>query len=188
MLEKLKQETSSCTWCELHKGRINPVFSKGNVHSNILICGMCPGPDENKETNHNKFPFVGLAGQFLDEILADTSLTLEDVYITNIVKCFLKPGINLKPEWIEKCISYFIGEVDAIKPKVIVTLGKDAFIGLHGPCALSMTDIRKETYTFFDIPLIPSYHPSYLIRAGRKKHKDYSKVIEDFTKAITIAN
>lgn len=175
--------SSACCACELHKGRVIPVFSKGNENVDILICGMCPGPDENDPKNTDEYPFVGKAGKFLDEIIEESELTLADVYITNIVKCFVKPGIKLQTDWVESCFPYFISEVTVVNPKVIVTLGKDSFCGLFGETEDPLGSIRKKSYDFFGSVVVPTYHPSYLLRGGRKEHKDYEKVIEDLNRA-----
>ena len=183
-IDTLRIEASKCTQCELHKGRINPVFDKGDPNSEIFICGMVPANEENKVG----MPFVGRAGMCLDEVLDDLGLTSYHVYITNIVKCFLAPGIKLKPEWISSCIPYLITQIANVKPKVIITLGADATNGLMGfDPNTKIGETRGNTYKFYNIPVIPTYHPSYLIRGGGRKSPGYQKVISDFKMALSLS-
>ena len=183
-LDKLKQESGLCNLCSLHKDRVISVFAKGNPEADIMVCGMCPGPDENALENVEGHPFVGRAGKFLDTMLEDVGLSLDTVYVTNLVKCFVKPGIHLDEEWITRCVPYFISQIAIIKPKVIVSLGGDvsSFL-LSVNKGVSVREMRKGEHSYLNIPLIPTYHPSYYIRGGYKKHKNYSKGVDDFNKA-----
>jgi DNA polymerase len=184
-LNELQKTASVCTDCSLHHGRVVPVFAKGNPKADIIICGMCPGPDENKKDNLEKAPFIGPAGKLLDEMLIDVGLSLDDVYITNLVKCYVKPGISLDIDWISHCVSYFIGQLSFVKPKVIVSLGADVgkFL-LNEPKSSSLSKLRSIESKYLNIPVVATYHPSYFTRAGNKKHKNYSKGLDDFNKAI----
>lgn len=184
-LELLEKTAASCKNCSLHKGRINPVFSKGNSDATIMICGMVPADEENK----SGLPFVGKAGQLLDKIMKEAGLTLNDVYITNLVKCYLAAGLNLQQEWINSCLPYLIVQIDLIKPKVVLTLGKDASITLLSMnSTVSLGSIRKKIYNYgHNINIVPTYHPSYLLRAGGESHKNYKDVIDDFLTAISIS-
>lgn len=184
-LDLLQQTAASCTRCELHKGRVTPVFAKGNPNASIMICGMVPADEENKVG----LPFVGRAGQLLDKILADTGLTLDDVYITNLVKCYLRAGLPLQKLWIESCLPYLITQIGLIKPKVIIPLGKDASTTLLGIYAnMSLGKIRGKTFEYgINIKVVPTYHPSYLLRGGGEKHKSYNTVLEDFSLAKQIS-
>jgi uracil-DNA glycosylase family 4 len=185
-LELLKTAASTCTNCELHEGRLNPVFAKGNPTSRIMICGMVPADEENKAG----LPFVGRAGQLLDNILADMGWTLDDVYITNLVKCYLAAGLPLKPSWVEACLPYLIAQIGFIKPRVIIALGKDASSTLlNTDSKVALGKIRKQrVYDYTpEIKVIPTYHPSYLLRGGGIKHKSYSAVLADFHLAAEIA-
>lgn len=166
---------SICTLCELHQGRIQPVFDRGN-YTDFMVCGMVPGPDENKAG----MPFVGRAGRLLDVILNDTQL-LNKVYITNIVKCALTPGIPLKQDWIDNCTVYLLAQIARIKPKVIMTLGADATNGLLGnPLDTKIGDLRGRAHNYMSTHVVPTYHPSYLLRGGGVRHKQYDRVKEDF--------
>ena len=172
-LELLQSECAKCTLCELHKGRNKPVFSRG-VHSDIMICGMCPGPDENKIG----LPFVGMAGKLLDKLLLD-AFGNTDVYITNLVKCFVQPGIKLDNIWMSSCLPYLIVQIRLIQPKVIIALGKDVANFLLAN-ELQMKDMRGKVFDYFNSKLLVTYHPSYLVRGGGEKHKHFQTVVEDF--------
>jgi len=180
-LKELEQQAASCKLCELNVGRDRPVFAKGNSSSGLVICGMCPGPEENKVG----VPFVGDAGKILDEILLKAfgdSKQLLDVYVTNLVKCFVTPGLQLKQEWMTSCLPYFIVQLKLIKPRVVVALGKDVSNFLLNNDLL-MKDLRGKLFNYIgDIQLLSTYHPSYLARGGGVKHKHFQTVVDDFKK------
>ena len=174
-LEMIESRAAGCKLCELHSNRIKPVFARGD-RSGFMVLGMVPGPDENKAGS----PFVGRAGQLLDIILGEEGL-LGKVYITNIVKCALKPGIPLKQEWIDNCILYLLAQISRLQPKIILTLGADATNGLLGnPLDTKIGDLRGRAHDYMGTHVVPTYHPSYLLRGGGVNHKQYSKVKEDF--------
>lgn len=182
-LKSLEAAAANCRLCSLHKGRKNPVFAKGSSAAEFMICGMVPAHDENEVG----IPFVGRAGKLLDEILAEVDLNLKSVYITNLVKCFLQAGKSLEQEWIDACLPYLLVQIDIIKPKVIVALGKDASNALTLPDKdLPMYKLRNNVYNYGYIKVVPTYHPSYLLRKGGKGTEDYNKVIDDFNKAKNI--
>ena len=176
MLEKARCVAAECTACELYKGRINPVFDKGNPIAKIMICGMVPARDENLAG----IPFVGRAGKLLDIILNEVNLTYNDVYITNLVKCFVAAGKSLSKKWIDSCRPFLDEQIRLIKPYVIISLGADASQNL-ADSNLYMGKLRgKIIYYDDDVLLVPTYHPSYLLRGGGVKSENYSKVIADF--------
>lgn len=187
-LTELQTKAKECTLCSLHTSRVIPVFSKGNSKAKLMICGMCPGTDENSLDNVHKLPFVGKSGKHLDEILSDVSLTLQDVYITNVVKCFLKPGIRLKDEWINNCMPYLICQISIIKPKIIIALGTDAGRALlNKSISTSLASMRNKLYSFNNMcNVIVTYHPSYFLRAGGRNHKHYYRILEDLNYAKKI--
>jgi uracil-DNA glycosylase family 4 len=181
-LNELKIMASTCTLCDLYRGRDKAVFDKGNSNSNIMICGMVPADEENKVG----LPFVGRAGKLLDSIIEDAGLTLNDVYITNLVKCYLKAGLSLQRGWIDACLPYLIVQVGIIRPKVIITLGKDAstaLLGIESKVSLGKI-IKQKSYNYGEgIKVYPTYHPSYLLRGGGKNHKNYEDVVNIFAEA-----
>jgi DNA polymerase len=176
-LQTLENTAALCKGCELYTGRLSPVFAKGNPAAKIMICGMVPADEENKVG----LPFVGRAGKLLDKILDDASLTIDDVYITNLVKCYLAAGLSLKSDWIDSCLPYLIVQIGIINPQVIITLGKDSSITLLGfDQKTSLGNIVGNIFEYGNTKVIPTYHPSYLLRGGGEKHKSYTNVIKDF--------
>lgn len=184
-LEQLQQSAAECTLCELHKGRNKPVFAKGNPNTNIMICGMVPADEENKVG----LPFVGRAGKLLDQILADVDWTLDNVYITNLVKCYLAAGLPLDPHWVESCLPYLVVQINLIRPKVILCVGKDASVAILGmESKIALGKIRGKVFDgSFGTKIIPTYHPSYLLRGGGVNHKSYPTVLKDFLLAKEIS-
>ncbi len=179
-LGEIREAAANCTACSLHEGRLNPVFEKGNLNSSVMICGMVPAHEENRIG----LPFVGRAGKLLDVILESVNWTYDDVYITNIVKCYLAAGKPLKQEWIESCRFYLEEQIKIINPYVIITLGADSSQDL---CALPKTTMGKMRgsilYYNDNTVIVPTYHPSYLLRNGGIKSKSYPDVIADFNLA-----
>lgn len=188
-LKKIEEAAASCARCELYKTRKNPVFARGAEHSPLMIVGMVPGPEENEQGK----PFVGRAGKMLDKIVE--CIGIENPYITNLVKCWLKPGLPLKDEWIDPCLQYIVAQIFTIKPKVIITLGLDASRTLLAlEPEIKMGSIRGNAFFYSTcertppIYVIPTYHPSYLLRGGGEKHDQYPKVLEDFLLAESIVH
>lgn len=183
-LQELQEAAASCQACELHLGRINPVFSKGNPSSSIMVCGMVPAVEENKAG----LPFVGRAGKLLDSILEDSKIPTDKVYITNLVKCFLAAGLPLKQDWIDACLPYLITQIGLTKPKVILTLGKDASITLLGlDNKTPLSQIRGQVFLYGVSRIIPTYHPSFVLRKGGKTSKEYQVVLNDLLVAKELA-
>lgn len=184
-LHELEYSASVCTQCSLCKGRVKPVFAKGNQKADIMLCGMVPAGEENKIG----IPFVGRSGKLLDTILMDVGLTLDDVYITNIVKCYLAAGESLQQDWIDNCLPYLITQIDLIKPKVIITLGKDSSVNLLGFNDKSLGSIRGKVFDCVaEIKVVPTYHPSFLLRKGGTTSNYYQTVLEDFQTSKEIIN
>jgi uracil-DNA glycosylase len=180
----VREAAAKCTACELHNGRINPVFDKGNPEAKIMVCGMVPAHDENMAG----LPFVGRAGKLLDVILHEVNLTYNEVYITNLVKCFVAAGKSLSKNWIDSCRIFLSKQIKLIKPYVIIPLGADAAQELT-EVDLPIGKLRhKVFYRTDNVIVVPTYHPSYLLRKGGEKSPDYPKVIEDFKLAIRCYN
>ena len=184
-LNYIENAAAKCTSCDLYRNRKKPVFARGSNTSGIMIVGMVPGPEENEIGQ----PFVGPAGKLLENIFSDIDISSYDAYITNAVKCALKPGIPLKEEWINACVPFLISQIYLIRPNVIITLGADATNALLGlPLDTKIGDFRGKASKYMDqIYVVPTYHPSYLLRGGGQQHKHYSVVIKDFTFALEIA-
>jgi uracil-DNA glycosylase family 4 len=176
VLEDLKKIAGGCIRCDLYRGRVNPVFDKGNSKAKIMICGMVPAHDENMAG----LPFVGRAGRLLDIILDDVDLTYDDIYITNLVKCFLAAGKALSKEWIDSCRPFLDTQIQLIRPHVIITLGADASKSLAN-INFPISKLRGNIlYLNEETVIIPTFHPSYLLRGGGIKSDKYPDVIGDF--------
>jgi len=180
-LRNIQKQAAECALCELHTGRNKAVFGRGNENTNVVICGMCPGPEENRVG----LPFVGTAGKILDAILNQV-FNNPDFYITNLVKCFVKPGISLKEEWMSACLPYLLVQLHIIKPKVIVLLGGDVAQYLLDTDTKIGQLRNMNNLSFMKIPTICTYHPSYLARGGGIKHRHYQRVVDDFMKVKRI--
>ncbi len=180
-LEEVQEQAAKCTFCELYRNRNKPVFARGNG-KDVFICGMCPGPEENKVGS----PFVGTAGKILDTIL-NRVFSSPDFYITNLVKCFVTPGISLKKEWMSACLPYLLVQLHIIQPKVIVLLGGDVAQYLLATDSKIGQLRTMNNLSYMKIPVVCTYHPSYLARGGGVKHRHYQRVVDDFIKAKRIA-
>jgi len=177
MMEKVQEQAAQCTFCELYAGRNKPVFARGNGRD-VFICGMCPGPEENQIGK----PFVGTAGKILDVIL-DRVFSSSDFYITNLVKCFVQPGLPLRKEWMSACLPYLLVQLHLIQPKVIILLGGDVSQYLLGTDARIGQLRTMDNLFYMKIPVVCTYHPSYLARGGGVKHIHFERVVKDFERA-----
>jgi len=163
---ELQKRSLACVKCaHLASSRKNVVFGIGNIDSPLMFVGEAPGADEDAQGE----PFVGAAGQLLTKIIQTTGLSRADVYIANILKCRPDtPGQsagNRKPTPAEMatCIPYLHEQIDLIKPRVIVALGATAVEGLLGK-TVGITKLRGHWQTYRGTPLMPTYHPAYLLR------------------------
>jgi DNA polymerase len=161
MLDKLwKEKVDGCTRCKLSQcGRQNIVFGEGNPDADLMFVGEGPGRDEDIQG----LPFVGRAGQKLNDIIRAMGMDRKDVYIANIVKC--RPPGNRNPESdeIEICIEFLKEQIAIIQPKVLCSLGSisaHSLLGVNTP----ISKMRNNFYEFCGIPLMPTFHPAYLLR------------------------
>jgi DNA polymerase len=164
--EALRERALACVKCpHLAASRKNVVFGVGNIEAQLMFVGEAPGADEDELGE----PFVGKAGQLLTKIIQATGLSRADVYIANILKCRPDtPGQtsgNRKPTPGEMatCIPYLHEQIDLIRPKVLVALGATAVEGLLGK-TLGITKLRGNWQEYRGTPLMPTYHPAYLLR------------------------
>ncbi len=164
--EELRARAMACVKCpHLASSRKNVVFGVGSIDAELMFVGEAPGADEDEQGE----PFVGKAGQLLTRIIQTTGLRREDVYIANILKCRPDtPGQtagNRKPtpEEMQTCIPYLHEQIDLIRPRVLVALGATAVEGLLGK-TVGITKLRGNWQTYRGIPLMPTYHPAYLLR------------------------
>src|SRR5579864_4102145 len=163
-LKLIREDIGDCTRCRLHKGRTNLVFGVGNVNADLMFIGEGPGADEDAKGE----PFVGRAGQLLNNMISAMGIKREDVYIANVVKC--RPPSNRTPEKDEcdTCSPFLMRQIDVIKPKVIVALGAVAAKNLLAVND-SMANLRGRWYDFRNCKLLVTYHPAYLLRDPRQK-------------------
>lgn len=163
-LQTVRADIGDCTRCRLHKGRTNLVFGVGNVNAELMFVGEGPGADEDAQGE----PFVGRAGQLLNNMISAMGLKREDVYIANVVKC--RPPGNRTPEKDEcdVCSPFLMRQIEIIKPKVIVALGATAAKNLLA-INDSMASLRGRWYDFRGAKLAVTYHPAYLLRDPRQK-------------------
>jgi DNA polymerase len=163
-LKAIREDIGDCTRCRLHKGRKNIVFGVGNVNADIMFVGEGPGADEDEQGE----PFVGRAGQLLNNMISAMGLERRDVYIANVVKC--RPPQNRTPEGDEcdTCGPFLIRQIEVIRPKVIVALGAVAAKFLLAVND-SMARLRGRWYDFKGARLAVTYHPAYLLRDPRQK-------------------
>ena len=173
-LEELKKIVLDCHLCDLAKTRKNVVFGEGDPKANLMFVGEGPGATED-ETGR---PFVGRAGQLLTKMIENVlELKRSDVYIANIVKC--RPPNNRvpTPEEVEKCIPYLWKQIEIIDPKIIVALGSTSYRHLTGD-KTPISKIRGEVIDFGGRKLIPTFHPSFLLRNPSKKREAYEDLLK----------
>jgi DNA polymerase len=180
----LRERALACVKCpHLAASRTTVVFGVGSIDAQLMFVGEAPGADEDEQGE----PFVGRAGQLLTKIILATGLSRADVYIANILKCRPDtPGQSAgnrppTPEERTTCIPYLQEQIDLIKPKAIVALGATAVDGLLGK-TLGITKLRGNWQTYRGIPLMPTYHPAYLLRNQAMSEK--RKVWEDILKVM----
>jgi DNA polymerase len=185
---ELRQRAAACARCpHLASSRRNVVFGVGAINAELMFVGEAPGADEDEQGE----PFVGKAGQLLTKIIQTMGMTRQTVYIGNILKCRPDtPGQssgNRKPtpEEMQTCIPYLHEQIDLIRPKVLVALGATAVEGLLGK-TVGITRLRGHWQTYRGIPLMPTYHPAYLLRNQSLSEK--RKVWEDMLQVMEKLN
>jgi len=163
----IREDLGDCARCKLHRlGRRQIVFGVGNPNAELMFVGEAPGADEDIQGE----PFVGRAGQLLTKIIESIGLRREDVYIANVIKCRPPNNRNPEPDEVEQCEPFLFRQIDTIKPKVIVALGKFAAQSLLRT-ADPITRLRGREYKYRDAILIPTYHPAYLLRTPSAKRE-----------------
>lgn len=163
-MDEMSRHCNQCQRCDLGSTRTHAVVWRGNLQADLMIVGEGPGQNED-ETG---LPFVGKAGQLLDKILASVSLTEEDVFICNIVKC--RPPGNRTPtqEEMDACRPYILEQIRMVDPKIILLSGASAVRGLTGD-KRGITKIRGEWIEWNDRLCLPVFHPAYLLRNPSKE-------------------
>ncbi len=176
-LAAIRADLGDCTRCKLHTlGRKQIVYGVGNPNADLMFVGEAPGADEDIQGE----PFVGRAGQLLTKIIEAMGLTRDDVYIANVIKCRPPGNRNPEPDEVEPCEAFLFRQIDTIKPKVIVALGKFAAQSLLKTTD-AITRLRGKEFKYRDAVLMPTYHPAYLLRtpsAKRDVWEDMKRVRE----------
>jgi len=170
----LRQQVLTCTRCELSASRTQAVFGVGNRSAELLIIGEAPGADEDRQGE----PFVGRAGQLLNERLSAIGLRRSDVYIANILNCRPPNNRDPKPEEAAACVDYLLQQIDLIKPKLIMALGRIAaqrLLQTDVPLARLRQTVHAMPIT--EIPFIVTYHPAYLLRSPLDKRKAWQDLL-----------
>ena len=166
-LSATREDIGDCTRCKLHTlGRTQIVFGVGNPNADLMFVGEAPGADEDVQG----VPFVGRAGQLLTKIIEAIGLTRDDVYIANVIKCRPPQNRNPEPDEVASCEPFLFRQIDAIKPRVIVALGKFAGQTLLGTDA-PISRIRGRLFDYRGAKLIPTFHPAYLLRNPSAKRE-----------------
>ena len=162
----LDAEVRACTKCGLHTTRTQTVFGVGDRQASWMFVGEAPGADEDRQGE----PFVGRAGQLLNAMIVALGLQREQVYIANVLKC--RPPNNRDPQAgeVEQCEPYLIRQIELIRPKLIVALGRHAAHSLL-KTDLALARLRSQRLSYQDIPLVVTYHPAYLLRSPSEKRK-----------------
>ncbi len=159
-LAALSSAIGDCRRCKLAGGRTHLVFGVGNENADLMFVGEGPGRDEDLQGE----PFVGRAGQLLTEIITKgMKLRREDVYIANVIKCRPPNNRNPEPDEIASCLPFLERQIEIVRPRVIVALGKFAAQTLLGS-ATPITRLRGHWHTYRGVKLMPTLHPAYLLR------------------------
>jgi uracil-DNA glycosylase family 4 len=168
-LQLIREDIGDCTRCALHKGRNQIVFGDGSPTARLMFVGEGPGADEDAQG----IPFVGKAGQLLNNMIAAMGLKREEVYIANVVKC--RPPGNRTPEPDEgnTCSQFLFRQIDVVRPQVLVALGATAATYLMGQ-RQPLAGLRGRVHAFRGMQLIITYHPAYLLRDPRQKKEAWA--------------
>jgi len=175
--DELRQTVAGCTRCELAGSRTQTVFGVGDPAADWMIIGEAPGAEEDRRGE----PFVGRAGQLLDELLRAVGLSRDKVFIANILKC--RPPNNRDPKVAEMaaCRDYLMQQIQLVQPKIILAVGRIAAQSL-----LESDDpvgrMRGRVNDFDGVPLVVTYHPAYLLRSPSQKQKSW----DDLCLAMTV--
>jgi uracil-DNA glycosylase len=175
-LTEIREEMGDCQRCKLGRGRTHLVFGEGSPQARLMFIGEAPGAEEDLQGR----PFVGAAGGVLDNLLNKLGLRREEVYIANVVKSRPPGNRDPEPDEAAACLPFLIKQIEAIGPQVIVTLGKIATHHLLKTDA-PITKLRGNWQKFQGIRVMPTFHPSYLLRFPKERHKtweDMQQVME----------
>ena len=177
-LQEIREDIGDCTRCKLHTlGRKQIVFGVGNPNADLMFIGEAPGADEDVQG----IPFVGRAGQLLTKMIEAMGFARDEVYIANVIKCRPPENRNPEPDEIEQCEPFLFKQIDSIRPKVIVALGSFAAKTLL-KTQDSISRLRGRVYDYHGVQLIPTFHPSFLLRSPNQKKYAW----DDLKKALAL--
>jgi DNA polymerase len=163
-LDEVRRELGDCKRCKLCSGRTQIVFGSGNPHAQLVFVGEGPGAEEDTQG----VPFVGAAGQLLTKMITAMGFTRDSVYICNVVKCRPPGNRNPEPDEITACEPFLKAQLQSLQPKVIVALGKFAAQTLLRDTT-PITRMRGQWRSYEGVPLMPTFHPAYLLRNPGEK-------------------
>jgi DNA polymerase len=178
-LEDIRRDLGDCRRCELAASRTQLVYGVGNPDARLVLVGEAPGREEDLRGE----PFVGEAGRLLDRILAAMGMCRADTYICNVLKCRPPNNRDPMPEEVATCEPFLLRQIAAIKPQVIVGLGRFAVHSLL-KTRVPISQLRGEWQDYHGIPLMPTYHPAYLLRNPEGKRE----VWEDMKAVLRLMN
>jgi len=174
MLGALARRVSECRRCELHQGRTQTVFGVGDPAADLMIIGEAPGAEEDRQGE----PFVGRAGKLLNEMLRAIGLQRREVYIANILKCRPPNNRDPKPEEAAECSEYLFQQIELIRPRLILVLGRIAAQRLlNTDTALARLRGKLHQHPQTGVPLVVTYHPAYLLRTPSDKRKAWQDLL-----------
>lgn len=177
-LQEIREDIGDCTRCKLHTlGRKQIVFGVGNPNADLMFVGEAPGADEDVQG----IPFVGRAGQLLTKMIEAMGFGRDEVYIANVIKCRPPENRNPDPDEVERCEPFLFKQIDSIRPKVIVALGAfaaKALLKTQEP----ISRLRGRVYDYHGAQLIPTFHPSFLLRSPNQKKYAW----DDLKKALAL--
>ncbi len=183
MLEEIEREIRNCKKCDLWMSKTNYVPGEGNPNARIVFIGEAPGREEDRQGR----PFVGSAGKYLTKVLEENGIKREDVYITNVLKCRPPNNRDPRPDEIEACKPYLIRQLEAIRPDVIVCLGRYSAMVVFEIFGLKFSGISRVRGKVFEVyrwgkpvKILPTYHPAAVLYRPNLKG--------DFEKDIAMLN
>lgn len=179
--EALQREVAGCRLCALHEGRTQTVFGVGDANADLMLIGEAPGAEEDRRGE----PFVGRAGKLLDSMLKALGLDRQQVFIANILKCRPPNNRDPRPEEVLACGNYLDRQINTVKPRLILALGRVAAQNLL-KTETPIGKMRGKRFQYGDppVPVVVTYHPAYLLRAPREKRKSW----QDLQLAMTLYN
>lgn len=178
-LDDIRADLGDCQRCDLALSRTQLAYGVGNPNARLLIVGEAPGREEDLKGE----PFVGEAGQLLDRILLAIGMQREDVYLCNVLKCHPPNNRDPQPDEMATCEAFLMRQIAAIRPQVIVSLGRFAVQSLLKNKG-QLSSLRGQWQQFQGTPLMPTYHPAYLLRNPEKKRD----VWEDMKEVLRLLN